>query len=293
MLRFSSGARARAFAFLCITIGACVLLVSAAAADVSPTGPTSVSAHITFNFKVFGTPAQLNVDGTLAGTVDNAGKLNFPKSGIHFDDALNQTWGNTPPVVVSKVSPSASGDWTGSIDPETGTVALTGSLIVDAFVKSPLPTPNGCPVGPIPLEMSTEKTGGAKYDLATGSATVADDQFVVEPLLEDPPGQVDFCEGHEAIFNSALSLPTAPGAATVALKITFDEPLEGSGTVVTFKTTTTAPKVTVAAAASTTTTATAAHELPRTGGSSLPLTIFGGSLIAAGAVLIGRRRFAR
>ncbi len=290
MLRFCSGARARAFVLVVLAVVASLLLATPAGADVSPTGTTEVSVHVTFKFSVFASPAQLDVDATFTGTVDKKGALEFPSSGISIDPALNQTWVNGE-VIVPKVQLTAPSDWHGAIDPASGLVTLSGPLVVTSTVTKPAPAP-ACPLPAVTLNLSTKKAGGKAYDPKTSTATVTDNEYSIPALPEDPPGQVAGCNKLEVIFNQALDLPTAPGASSAAITLSFEHTLEGSGTTTPVTTKGTTVPVT-AAATSTTTVAAPANQLPRTGSSSVPLAIFGAGCVAAGGVLVGRRRVAR
>jgi LPXTG-motif cell wall-anchored protein len=253
----------------------------AATAKVDPAGPITLTVSaMNFQLTVTGAPSTVGpFTGTLTGTVDASGNMSFPQANISFP-AFTGTIG----PVDATVTPQATGDWTGTVDPTSGVVTLTGSLKTLATVTA-LGTTD-CPLGPFTIHTTTTNSGGVPYS-AAGAATVADPAYSVPAV----PDGTDGCAGNEATINLALGLP---GTGGVTIAMSTDPVLTGSGVVPT-STTTTAPTPTTAAAqpAGATTAAPAAapaSTLPRTGSSSGPLAVLGVGLIGAGLALAIRRR---
>ncbi len=264
-----------------------VAVAGPAGADVTPTGKTSLKVGLTFTLTIFNDPSSFTVTGTMTGTLAKNGTIAIPKAAILINPAKNIEFAGGQ-VKVPQIAFTAPGDWKGGVDPKTGLVTLAGPLVVTTTVSYPVPAP-ACPIGPIALNLSSAKKGGKKYDAKTGTATVTDASYSIPALNTDPPG-VPGCGGVEGVFNNAMELPTAPGASTATIVLTFSPVVQGTG--VATPVTQAAPTTTTTLAPSTTTAAPVQQtQLPRTGSSSTPLAIVGGALVLAGAAMVsGRRR---
>jgi LPXTG-motif cell wall-anchored protein len=273
------GIRAARRAAILAALGAALLVVpvvgahAAEPAVITPTGNVTITvSNAFFTLTVTGAPQDVGpFSGTLTGTVDDSGNLTIPKSGIDFPafDAVI--------VVPATVHPVATADWTGTVDPSSGVVTITGTMETLATVSALSLT--DCPVGPFTIHTSTVNSGGAKY--ASGKATVSDPSYPVSAI----PAGTSGCNGAEETVNTALGLP---GTGGIRMGLSFDPVLTGSGVVPT--STSTTPTTPTMAAAPATTAAPAATTLPRTGSSTLPLAIVGVASVAAGAVLVRKRR---
>jgi len=245
------------------TAPASTTTTTAPAGGVTPAGPITVTIGVTLNVVVTGTPSVIGpIPCTATGTVGSDGKFLLKQADITcppYNGAVGPVDATTRIVATS--------DWSGVIDPAGGIVRLNGSSKTLATVPS-LGTVD-CPVGPITIAASTEKTGGTPYNLSTGKATVADPAV----LIPATPAGAEGCFTLETVINTSLGLPaTRP----VALTLTFAPKLSGSADVPT-TTTTVAPTTT-------------AGTLPKTGSSTTPLAAIGVTLIAGGLALALRNR---
>ncbi len=243
--------RARVTAFFCALALAGIVgsLSLHASADVSPVGNITLTMHDGQLITPLGLVVQ-PIEGTLDGTVDVDGNLHFPVADIVFSDFV------VPGTAVGDVGVSVvpSGDFTGTSDPDSGIVHLSGSIVTLLDIV-PLSIEN-CPLGPIPVEYSTADFAGAPYNPATGEATFGAAKFVV-PAIADTPENVAACV-EIPLLNGLLSLPSvpfAPGPPPVGFRIvqpaTFSPPLTGVGTA-----TTVAPPTTTSTTVAPTTTTT-------------------------------------
>jgi hypothetical protein len=208
-----------------------------AGAAVSNPGPITITIHDGTLTTALGAFSPLS--GTMTGTVDASGNIMIPEANISFA-SFDVDVTNPIPLTVH-VSPVASGPMTGTINPDTGVVTLSGSLSTNLGIATL--GIDACPLGPFSLSLSTANTGGVPYSTATGDSTVADNTFVIPAI---PDGQAG-CAGLEGAINSALALPTQPGAASLVLGAQFSPVLEGATTTTAGPTTappTTAPPTT-------------------------------------------------
>jgi hypothetical protein len=222
----------------------------AAGAAVSPTGDVRINVNGTLLVTVLGTPGNVPFAGTLDGTVNSAGTLNFAQGDIDFPQ--------TPQITVGastfQITPEATTDWTGSIDPDTGAVVLDGSLNVVTAGISPAAFP-ACPVGPSTLHLVSGASGlgltGTPYDKNNGTAMIVDGGFHT-PAVPTSPAPAG-CSTFAALVNTALGLPNDTGKTV--FQITF-EPILGSGTTSTSTTTTTSTSTTTTSTSTTSTSTT-------------------------------------
>ena len=260
-------------------LGALTYTAVPAGAVIVPVGAVTVTAtNANFSLVVTGTPTTVGpFSGTLTGTVDATGHLSFPKAGVVFPAF------DTTIVVPATVHPVATGNWSGTIDPSTGAVSVTGPAETLATVGTLSLV--DCAVGPVTIALSTAATGGVKYNSTTGKATLADPAFQIPAIPAGAPG----CNGQEATVNTALGLP---GAGGISMDVAFSPALTGNGaplpSTTTFTTTTTTAPATTTTPTTTAPTATSA--LPRTGSSTGTLAIIGFSVVLAGIGLSATRR---
>ena len=255
VVRNTGGRRRLSLAVVTAMIGAALWAWTlGAGAAVSNPGPITVTFHDGTLSTALGSFSPLEGSGT--GTVDGSGNITLPQANLSFDEFdVNVT--NPLPLTVH-VSPVAASDFTGNINPDTGLVTLSGSLIVNLAIADL--GIESCPLGPLSISLSTATAGGALYDDTTGEATAVDNTFIIPAI---PAGQAG-CGTLEGALNSALGLPSAPGASSLTFPMTFSPTLNGSTTTTAAPTTTTtvaattttgAPTTTMTAAPTTTTTA--------------------------------------
>ena len=249
VVRNTGGRRRLSLAVVTAMIGAALWAWTlGAGAAVSNPGPITVTMQNGTLTTALGSFSPLG--GTATGTVDASGNIVLPQANITFTE-FDVAVTNPLPLTVH-VAPVANSDFTGNINPDTGLVTLSGSLLTNLSIAS-LGLTN-CPLGPLSISLSSATTGGVPYNPATGSATAADNTFVIPAI---PTGQAG-CGGLEGALNSALGLPSAPGASTYVQPMTFSPTLVGS-------TTTTAGPTTTTTAGPTTTTTAAPTTTPPAG----------------------------
>ena len=253
------------------------LAIVQAGAVVTPVGAVTLKLNFTLHETITGTPTAVGpMAGTAHGTVDSAGHLNFPQGGMTFASFNTTTAGQ---AVTLHLVPTA--DWTGTIDPTSGSVLLnaTGKVLFSVDVLSVV----DCPLGP-----STWNLFGKGYNSKTGKVALVDPAFDIPALVPGTPG----CAGQEATIDGLLPLP-AVGSANAGL--TFSPILGGVG--ITATTTTDAPTTTTTTVAPATTATpvtpaanTGGTQLPRTGSSTMPLAFAGATFLLAGLALVVRRK---
>ncbi|MCC7076322.1 MAG: PKD domain-containing protein, partial [Acidimicrobiia bacterium] len=144
----------------------------------------------------------------LTGTVDAAGNVSIPSSGVSFPD----TWMEAPVIGVITVQILAVGTATGTLNPITGAVDVTAKLRIKLNNGS---LTSGCYIGsasgiPIPLTTGTRPANGTMpamtgtpYDSGDGSATLVDNTFDVPGATGC--GALGLLNG---TINSQLGLPS-------------------------------------------------------------------------------------
>jgi hypothetical protein len=96
--------------------------VLAAGASVGNPGPVTIALHDGALSTALGSFSPIT--GSMAGTVDASGALVLPQAGISFTP-FDISVTNPLPLTVH-ITPVASSDWSGTIDPTTGHVTLIG-----------------------------------------------------------------------------------------------------------------------------------------------------------------------
>jgi hypothetical protein len=245
MPRAISSRRGLAVVATAIFVVAAGVVASALAASAAVENPGPVT--ITLHDATLGTPLGdfTPMTGTLTGTVAGDGGLHFPKASMTFPSfAVDVT---NPIATTVTVTPVADSDFAGHVDPATGRVTLTGNLTTNITLQA-----FGlvdCPLGPLALNLDTANAGGSAY--SGGSATLVDQSFV---MPEIPAGAAG-CAGYESVINTLVGLPSAPGASTMTMPVTFSPVLASpSSSDSISSTTTTASTTTTTMPTSTTTT---------------------------------------
>jgi LPXTG-motif cell wall-anchored protein len=286
--------RLRVCALFAIAFVALAALALPAAADVQPTGTNKLTIKLTNKLVIFEEMTTLVSEGTATATIAADGTFTIPKASVKLSSVKDLSFLDGG-VHVSEIKFAAAADWNGAVDPESGLVSVAAPITFTTSGDSPIPVP-GCPIT-ITVNLSSSKAGGKKYDATTGKVTLGANDYGIPALPYDPNASetVPGCGGAEAVFNSALMLPLAPGGASTVAQVTFDPTVEGVGVttpVTNATTTTTAPPATVVPASTVPATVApaATDELPRTGSSTLPLALAGGVCLLAGLALVASKR---
>jgi len=165
---------------------------------------------------------QEKVDISISGTIDAAGNVTVPQSGVVFPPVFLSLDGD---LLTVRIQPTAPG--TGNLDP------LTGIATVNVFVRiklegSPLGISLGgsCFIGsagsPLALQLTTETTSppgpnqpisGTRYSAETGTATLVNNTFSVPGA--SGCGPLGLANGP---INDELGLPSASGNNTAVLE---------------------------------------------------------------------------
>ncbi len=175
-----------------------------AAADVTPTGAIT----LTLSDGALETPTGLTlapIAGTLPGTIDAAGHITIPAAAITFVDfAVPGT-----PVGDVSVSVVPTGDFTGTVNPDTGAMTINGGFTT--LLSVPDLGANGCPLGPVALHWTTAPVhgGATPYNPATGAAVLVEDTFFV-PAIASTLSNFLRCGALLPVLNSTLMLPSVP-----------------------------------------------------------------------------------
>ncbi|HNJ24270.1 MAG TPA: PKD domain-containing protein, partial [Microthrixaceae bacterium] len=166
---------------------------------------------------------QPKVDVTITGTIDGAGNISVPQSGVVFPPAyvpvLNPLDGITY-VVTAKVIPTAAA--TGILDPISGSANLQVKLRV-GLTGAPAGVDLGatCSIGsdavPLTLNLTTGSSGGAfgtRYNTTTGQATMIDAAFTVPGATGCPIGLLNLND----IINQQMKIPSPSGQNLASIK---------------------------------------------------------------------------
>jgi hypothetical protein len=215
-------------------------IVSAGAAVSNP-GPVTISLHDGVFHTALADFSPLT--GTMTGSVDASGNIAVSQANISFTPVTVNVAG-----LDITVTPTASSNWTGTINPDTGQATLSGQLTTNLAIAALGVT--ACPLGPVSLSLSTSNTGGAPYSPTTGDSTLVDDTFTIPAI---PAGQVG-CGGQEGLINGALPLPSAPGAVTLTTGALFSPAPQGTTSTSSSASTSSTSASTTSTTASTTTT---------------------------------------
>jgi hypothetical protein len=207
-------------------------------ASVTNSGNVSVAMATTIHAPDFDI-GPINLSAPAAGTVDSKGVLTIPAANIkfgavHVESALDIV-GTTQ--TLSLTTPTG---FTGTIDPTSGVVTLSGKLnlvfkasggddLVDDFGH---PYSITCTSPAFSVSLSTAN-GGTSYNQTTGKATVASTGLDIAELPVNAAG----CRGWEDDVNFGLDLPassTDPVASqtTLSVGLTFTPAIHGPTTTV-------------------------------------------------------------
>ncbi len=163
----------------------------------------------TFTLKVNGVNTNVGpFTGTLHGLVAADGRLTCKPQDIVFGSFGARV------ILPAEVHPVATGIWTGSADPGSGTVVVRGPLRVGISAGGLL---SNCPLGPVAVNAATNRAGGVEYDDVSRQATVVDPGFGIDPIRAGATG----CGGLEGAANAALGLSGHAGAGALTMTIEF------------------------------------------------------------------------
>jgi hypothetical protein len=183
-------------------------------------------------FSVLQTPTDFDA----SGTIDGAGNFHVPVGNIRFDgqNVAISNPGTRFDGMPMTVVPHALSDFVGTVDPQTGDAALTGSL----ELRLSSPEFPDCPVGPVSLNMNARSFGGQLYNANDGRARVAAVLTSIPPVADPTDG----CDNEEAELNESLGLPLSPDdAIVVAIQLVMSPAVRAAAPPTSTTTTTTVP----------------------------------------------------
>lgn len=253
-------------------VGAAALgAATIAAAGIATAAPVPVTFQVSGGSLTIGTETLPFPDGaSFSGTWDDetgalTGSLTVPQFNLDVEIAENVS-------VPVGIAITQNGEATGNIDPETGAGNLSISLSV-ALVSALLP--EGCGIGPITINLSTNAPG-SPLNFETGALALAGAEFEV-PATSN-------CGDLAGAIDPVLGLPTVETSVLLQLQG------EGSGSA----TTTEAPDTTVPVDTTPTTDVDTGGTLPPTGSSDSTTIMAGLALLVLGAgmalTMTARRR---
>lgn len=234
-----------------------------ASAAVANPGVVTMLANATLHTEALDVK-ELPLRHAAAGTVDGSGNVVISQLDLEFEtqdteiDASDPTLDDA--IVHATIQPASA--LTGTVDPELGTMSLSGDLVLMLSADGMF---TNCPVGPFPVNLQTSQRDGVPYDSTSGGATLADATFSMPAIPFSQPG----CTGWESRLNTAFKLPSAPEDAALLLPIV----LSPAVVAVPPDTTTTATMPTTIPPSSSTSATTAAATTtaaPTTGATSQP-----------------------
>ncbi len=187
------------------------------------------------------------------GTVSPSGSLAFPKQGFVFptEDFSIYIPSVDPDVDVDVVvRPEMTQDLTGTVNPQTGNMALNGKLQLSmTSVGDHAGVLVNCPIGP--FNIGVDEDEGSPYDETSGNAFLLNYSFGIAKIPATAPG----CGGAAVVadMNLSLELPVAAGDAYIEFDLYLD-PAPGTAPAPTTTTTSTSTSTTIAPTTTTTTT---------------------------------------
>jgi hypothetical protein len=165
---------------------------------------------------------------SVTGTIDASGNINVPAAGVYFPKATLPD----PPLTVAIRAVDA---WTGSLDPLSGTVSLSGSLRVQLTGSaSGVDLGNSCYIGAasgnnvvriqlttgtVPANPPAGSLTGSPYEESSGKFTVVNNTFAVPTTGNSGASCGPLGLGNSSV-DSALGLPTPSGQNEAKLDFT-------------------------------------------------------------------------
>src|SRR5262249_27177437 len=158
------------------------------------------------------TVAGMSTLGAESASVSQNGLVTIPQSSLSFQPVEVQVnlpdpptggsaapTGTSSPAVVT-VQAVATSNFSGGLDPSTGSAFLVGNF---ELLWSSSTTMNNCTVGPFRVVVRSNAQGATAYSTATGSVSMVDPGFTMNAIPNGAAG----CAGDENAINDALSLP--------------------------------------------------------------------------------------
>ena len=261
---------------------------------------TPVTAHLNT------TTGLVTLSGTLSQTLDFSKTTLFPHSTACLIAPLSETlssakpggkpYAPTPapatatvagPVTIPKTAPAAAGTC-----PDAGTLntafplPTTGNTveqlkIFPPGVKPPATTTTSTTTSTVPVKVSSSTVTAGGQITISGNGWKAG-STVTLTLNSTPVALGTATVDASGAFTKTVTIPADTTAGTHTITVSGTDPAGAPRTV----------SVTITVSAAATTAAPAASTLPRTGSSSMPITLAGLALLVLGALLVlqGRRR---
>jgi LPXTG-motif cell wall-anchored protein len=187
----------------------------------SPAAAVTNSVHVAFAGKLAingMTPVVIDgIKGTATGTVDDAGNLTLPKGSISFPPFHALLAGAVDTVITLQPTDT----WTGTIDQHSGAVNIHAPQTAHLDLSSVFTVDTDCPIGPLPLNLTTGTSGtahGTPLSPNSGAAEIVDGTFAIPAFPTSPPPAA--CGDADAL-NMLAGLPLAGGVSVADLTATF------------------------------------------------------------------------
>ena len=193
---------------------------SASAATIANPGP--FTASFTSGSGNLGPINLVLTPVTLSGTIDSAGNVTVPASGVS-NTAIPFSTSVSGMAVDGSVSWTAVGAITGTLDPASGAASLSGAINVSMPINAPAVLYSGvCSLGTLPITLTTGAPG-APYSQATGTLTLS------TPL---PPPSVNCTPGPPFGLLSIITDQITGGRLTLSGQVSpaITEAATGGGT---------------------------------------------------------------
>ncbi len=188
------------------------LVAPSAGAVISNPGNLRVSIHLAMYTPSF-TIVGMTTRGSGDATIQPNGFVVIPQESLSFAPVKVQVDlpdgnGQPAPSAVT-VQAVATSDFTGALDPATGSSFIIGNIQELWSQGSALPS---CSVGPFRFIVRTNTQGGIAYSAQSGAVTMVDPNYTIDAI----PNAANGCGGLEGAINGALSLPVTTTTTTTA-----------------------------------------------------------------------------
>ena len=152
---------------------------------------------------------EVEFSGQITGSIDEDGMISIPQAGFALDP-MPMTTSMLGEIVIT---PTAAGDWSGSLEPETGALVLEGSF---SFGVAGVGFPMGfrCSMAPVVMRLASGSSGdfeGEAYDPESGHGVLVDAEYEV-------PESRGCFDTIELTFDETVGLPAPANTSWIAME---------------------------------------------------------------------------